>query len=190
MATARQAQSVAALLLATVLGGLGCLPRGPISISLESLLPPCDECERGAASPRCSQGSNAQAMPAARSAFGPYGKTSADGFVAPPHSLFHPVPTRPVFTPWIVDQPRPGMVANPMPSESTNAARSLPTPAPDSSAIGTPGQSAVRRGPPPPINLDPDDKSKPSAGGAGSLAPAPRAQGGVASGGWHGTDLE
>jgi hypothetical protein len=188
MAAVRQSHSVA-LLVATVLGGLGCLPHGPVSISLESLLPPCEECERGAMPPRCSAGCNGP-MPVARSPFGTYGNTSADGFVAPPHSLFHPVPTRPVFTPWIVDEPHSGMVPNLAPSQSTNAALAKPTPEPDSSAIGTPAQPAARRNLPAPINLDPDDKSKPSAGGASALAPAPRAQGGVASGGWHGTDLD
>lgn len=63
----------------------GCLPRGPISLSWPwRHSGDCPDCD-------------------------------GDGVaVSAPHSMFHPVPTRPVFTPWLCDEPdvSPGTIAS------------------------------------------------------------------------------
>jgi hypothetical protein len=71
----------------------GCLPRGPISLSWpwRHSGDDCADCAGG------------------------------DAAISAPHSLFHPVPTRPVFTPWMCDDaPRPlgGTVATHTAGES------------------------------------------------------------------------
>ncbi len=207
--------SVAALLLATVLGGSGCLPRGPISIPWESLFPPCEGCQHGTeASPGMqfceSQNGNSQVSASqscgSRTAWfdwrlhGP--ASPNDGYVMPPHSMFHPVPTRPVFTPWIVDQP-PEMTSErasgapaelPPPEHSTAAGQLAPQVPPEPPVIGTPAQAVSKRTAPAPVNLDPDDKAKAPAGGSGAAGPARAATGGGSvggtAGGWRGTDLD
>jgi len=89
--------------LATALSAIsGCLPRGPISIGWpwRHSSTDCPDCD------------------------------SANGLaVNAPHSLFHPVPTRPVFTPWLVDDPKPtppGTVAAHRPDEKSLDKREIP----------------------------------------------------------------
>jgi hypothetical protein len=125
-----------------------------------------------------------------------------DGYVMPPHSMFHPVPTRPVFTPWVVDQPpetipdrASGAPAElPPPEHSAAAGQLAPQVPPEPAAIGTLAQPVSKRSPPAPVNLDPDDKAKSPSGGTGAAGPARaaasgRSVGGTA-GGWRGTDLD
>jgi hypothetical protein len=81
----------------------GCLPRGPISISWpwRHSAADCPDCD------------------------------SADGTALnAPHSMFHPVPTRPVFTPWLVEDSKPtippGTIAAHQPDEKSLDKRETP----------------------------------------------------------------
>ena len=81
----------------------GCLPRGPISVSW----PWRHSANDG---PDCNNAGD-------------------DLAVSAPYSLFHPVPTRPVFTPWVADDPPPSHRREPLPpigrtkNHSTNGRR-------------------------------------------------------------------
>jgi hypothetical protein len=125
-----------------------------------------------------------------------------DGYVMPPHSMFHPVPTRPVFTPWVVDQPpeispepASGAPAElPPPEHSAATGKLAPQVAPELPELGVTARTISKRITPAPVNLDPDDKAKAPAGGNGAAGPARAATGGGSvggtAGGWRGTDLD
>jgi len=79
--------------------------------------------------------------------------------VQPPHSMFHPVPTRPVFTPWVVDEPE--AVATPaVARRSTILAAQRPAmPSAEPTAQPQVAEPAVPRlMPAPSVRLDPEEK--------------------------------
>ncbi|HEV2971977.1 MAG TPA: hypothetical protein VGY55_18535 [Pirellulales bacterium] len=88
------------LALATLIA-TGCMPRGPFPLATlfgEKEPMECRDC--GCCNHRRNAG---------RQDDGQDGNSSADtpAPILAPHSNFHPVPTRPVFTPWAVESPAP-----------------------------------------------------------------------------------
>jgi hypothetical protein len=143
-------------LLALVLSmAAGCMPRGPFPVATlfgETEGPEC-----------CRSGS------CGRHRAGHHGRAEIEGNDANPSSLsapisnFHPVPTRPVFTPWLVEESQAEEIAGPLAwRQALNRAASVK---PDDLPPGEERSSTpiARRTLPPPANL-PDDKP---------LAPSP-----------------
>jgi hypothetical protein len=137
------------LAIATILAA-GCLPRGPF--------PPATMFGEGDGSECC----NGRACSTCRRA-GNHGRAEVDsGNVAqppmmPPISNFHPVPTRPVFTPWLAEEPVAEEVAGPLAwRQATNrsATANLDDSPRDEDHVST---QIARRTLPPPANL-PDEK--------------------------------
>jgi hypothetical protein len=180
---------------ATLLALTGCLPRGAISI--DPLFPPCEECgdgyghragSRGCDGPWAAHGSNGLNAPDLAD-----GAAAGPPAVQPPHSLFHPVPTRPVFTPWVDDEPEtistPPVVRRSMilaSQKTVPAAGERATPSPPIEPV------APKLLPPRTVHLDPEQppKSPAASDPDDSAAPPPRSASAGSANGWHAVTTE
>ncbi len=89
--------NAASLVLLATLAASGCLPRGPIPATLSSCFPACDGpdcCQQGERGERCRGSSHAIGS----------ADQPTDPALMAPHPSFNPVPTRPVFAPWSVEE--------------------------------------------------------------------------------------
>jgi hypothetical protein len=143
------------LAIATILAA-GCLPRGPF--------PPATMFGEGDGSECC----NGRSCSACRRA-GNHGRAEVDNGnagqppLAVPISNFHPVPTRPVFTPWLAEEPVAEEIGGPLAwRQATNRSATVSL---DDSAPGEDHASTqiARRTLPPPANLPDDKPVSPSA---------------------------
>lgn len=128
----------------------GCLPRGPF--------PPATLFGEAEGPECCNAGSCSECRRA-----GHHDRTDREGGAAnqpplvAPLSNFHPVPTRPVFTPWLAEEPVAEEIAGPLAwrQASTHSATIKPDDSPQGDDLSA--TPIARRTLPPPANL-PDEK--------------------------------
>ena len=165
----------AGVLAMAALLAAGCLPRGPFPPAIlfgEGAGPDCPD---SAACPRCRRGD--------RSANEAAGYPGGQLPIVAPISDFQPVPTRPVFTPWVVNNPAPEEISGEL------AWKRAVTPPPSERIADlsplieqrSPGPVA-RRVLPPPARM-PDER--PVAPDVSLPAPTPAAPADQSTNGWH-----
>ena len=175
------------LLLIAAASSAGCLPHGPISAKpiLEPLLgPSSDDAASEGGCNRCGRCGHCGLLggESLRDVLNAEGDGALG--VIPPLAQFHPVPTRPVFTPWLVDDAQ-----NPQAQiawrRATGAAGPNLSPVPitaDASADPTP--IARRIVPPPATDFEEGPPIRPGSGSPGVSRTS------SSTDGWHSVDAQ
>jgi hypothetical protein len=159
---------------ATVLAA-GCMPRGPFPLATLFGEKEAPDCGDGNGCNHCRHAGhrdNGDVVNATSDTPAP---------ILAPHSNFHPVPTRPVFTPWAVESPAPeeisGQLAWKQAVTAGQASKSSAAPLP----VELPSTVPIARRPlPPPANLPDEKPPRPQTSNAESDS-----SGEPESPGWH-----
>jgi hypothetical protein len=162
------------LATATVLAA-GCMPRGPFPLATFFGETKGPDCPDGGCCNRCRHGGHRDNGDDASAT------TDTPAPILAPHSNFHPVPTRPVFTPWAVESAAPeeisGQLAWKQAVTAGQAGRSSAAPLP----VELPSTVPIARRPlPPPANLPDEKPAQPQTDNGDSDS-----RGEPASPGWH-----
>jgi hypothetical protein len=163
------------LFAAAIMLVAGCMPRGPFPLATLFGEKEAPDCGDGSCYNRCRRGGHRENGDDASAT------TDTPAPILAPHSNFHPVPTRPVFTPWAVESAAPeeisGQLAWKQAVTAGQAAKSSTAALP----VELPSTVPIARRPlPPPANLPDEKPAQPQTGIGDSDS-----RGEPAPPGWH-----